>query len=96
METISVANFISERIAFCEKTQVQIAKEIGLARPNFLTMVKQGKTKLPMLRVAAFAQALNVDPLYLLTMCIKEYNPDIWDAIKPFFPLPSATVSSAC
>lgn len=96
METISVADFITERIAFCEKTQVQIAKEMGLAHPNFLTMVKQGKTKLPMLRVAAFAQALNVNPLDLLTMCIKEYNPDIWEAIQPFFPSTLPSEKSAC
>ena len=96
METMSVASFISERIAYCEKTQVQIAKEMGLAHPNFLTMVKQGKTKLPMLRVAAFARALNIDPLHLLTMCIKEYNPDIWEAIKPFFPSALPSASSTC
>ena len=96
MEPISVANFISERIAFCEKTQIEIANEIGLKNPNFLTMVKQGRTKLPLDRVGAFAKALDINPLELLVMYFKEYTPKTWDSIEPFFPSTSPSGKSAC
>ena len=96
MEPISVANFISERIAFCEKTQVQIAKEIGISNPNFLSMIKTGKTKLPLPRVSAVAKALETDPFRLLTMCLAEYQPDTWEVIGPYFQPASAPKSPVC
>lgn len=96
MKSISVASFISERIAFCEKTQVQIAKEIGITHPNFLSMIKTGKTKLPLSRVAAVAMALETDPFQLLTMCLAEYQPDTWEVIRPYFQPALASKSSVC
>lgn len=96
MQTISIATFISERIAFCEKTQVAIAKEMGLPNPNFLTMVKQGRTKLPIERVPALAKALDINPLELLVMWYREYTPKTWKSLEPFFPSASPSGKSAC
>jgi len=47
-------------------------------------MIKQGRTKLPLAKVGPMAKALELDPTSLLKLCIKEYQPDTWDAISPY------------
>lgn len=82
--TSQVAVFVSERIRITGKKQVEIAEEAGFDKPNVITMIKQGKTKLPLAKVGLMAKALEVDPIYLLKMCLEEYQPDTWKAISPY------------
>lgn len=79
-----VAKFVSERIRMTGKKQVEIAEEAGFDQPNVITMIKQGKTKLPLAKVGLMAKALEVDPTHLLKMCLEEYQPDTWMAISPY------------
>jgi transcriptional regulator with XRE-family HTH domain len=78
---ISVKDYIEQQIAISEKSQKQIAHEIGYDRPNVITMIKQGSTKLPINKVGLLARALNVDPVYLLRLVMMEYHPDTWTTI---------------
>lgn len=82
--TSQVAVFVSERIRITGKKQVEIAEEAGFDKPNVITMIKQGKTKLPLAKVGLMAKALEVDPIYLLKMCLEEYQPDTWKEISPY------------
>lgn len=79
-----VAELIKERIRIIGKKQLQIAIEAGFETPNLITMIKQGKTKLPLGKIGSMAKALELDPSHLLKMCIKEYQPDTWEAISPY------------
>lgn len=84
MENVNtVAEFISTRIKHIGKPQFEIATECGYDKPNIITMIKQGKTKLPLGKVCLMAKALETDPVHLLKLCLKEYQPENWVAIEP-------------
>lgn len=82
--TSRVARFVRERIQATGKLQKDIARQAGFEMPNVITMIKQGKTKLPLAKIGAMAAAMEADPLHLLQLCLEEYQPDTWKAIAPF------------
>jgi hypothetical protein len=82
MEAISVAEFVAHHVALSRKTQAVIAAEAGFSTPNLITMIKKGDTKLPIVRVAPLARALDVDPVHLLRLALAEYQPENWHAIE--------------
>lgn len=85
MKTAShVARFIASRIEATGQLQKDIAAKVGFDQPNVITMIKQGKTKLPLDKVGPMARALETDPVQLLQMCMEEYHPATWKAIAPF------------
>jgi len=84
MITSKVARFIAERIRVTGKAQTEIAFEAGFEKPNMITMIKQGRTKLPLAKIGAMAKALETDPTHLLKMCLEEYQPETWDAVSPY------------
>lgn len=79
---ITVAEYINGLIELSDKTQAQIAHEAGFAKPNIISMIKQGITKLPVSKVAPMARALNADPVYLFRLVMSEYEPETWHAIE--------------
>lgn len=82
MSDSKVARYLSAQIDVSDKSQKEIAEICGYNRPNVITMLKKGQTKLPIERVDAMAKALNVDPVYLLSLTMEEYQPNAWSAIK--------------
>ena len=50
------------------KSQAEIANETGFINPNMLSIIKSGGTRLPLDRVPALAEALDVDPARLLLL----------------------------
>lgn len=81
IDRITVAQYLEQQINLCDKSQKQIADETGYEKPNIITMFKQGKTKLPVNKVPAFAKALGVDPIHLLRVVMGEYMPDTWEVL---------------
>lgn len=81
-EKITVAQFITKKIAESGKSQKQIAEELGYEHPNVISMIKSGATKLPLEKVSAMARALNVDPGCLLRLALDEYQPGLYVAIE--------------
>jgi transcriptional regulator with XRE-family HTH domain len=79
---ISVADYISQQVNLCGKSQQQVATEAGFNKPNIITMIKQGRTKLPLAKVGPMAHSLGVDPVYLFRLVMQEYDPDTWQAIE--------------
>lgn len=57
------------------KKQWEIARDVGYEKPNIITMFKQGLSRVPVEKVAAFATALEADPAELLLLWLSEYNP---------------------
>lgn len=72
-----VAVFLAHHIDRSSKSQKEIADEAGFERPNIISMLKQGITKLPVTRAPALARAIDVDPTELFRMCMEEYMPDL-------------------
>ena len=72
--------YASSRLAAClqkrilelrpNKSQGEIAAEAGFINVNMLAMIKSGATRMPLDRVPALADALDIDParLFLLTL----------------------------
>ena len=77
-----VADYLAQQITLCGKSQRDIAFEVGYENANIITMMKQGHTKIPIVKVGAFARALEVDPAYLLRLVCMEYMPETWAAIE--------------
>jgi hypothetical protein len=49
--TSRTAQFLSRAIEFSGKTQREIAAEVGLPKPNFLSMLKTGGSPVPLDRI---------------------------------------------
>lgn len=79
---INVANYLKQQLAMSEKSQKDIAREVGFNQPNNISMIKDGISKLPINRVPAMAKALNVDPIHLLRITMREYMPETWAVIE--------------
>lgn len=89
-EKMSVADYFTQQVELCGKSQAQISKEMGFPVPNVISNIKAGKTKLPLTRVGLAARSLGLDAFFLLKMVIKEYFPvdkdpmglSFWDIIE--------------
>lgn len=57
------------------KKQSQVSKEAGFQHPNMLSMIKHGKSRLPLERVPALAEALEIDPALLFRIALSENWP---------------------
>lgn len=79
---VTVAEYLTQQINICGRSQKEIADDVGYDKPNIITMFKQGKTKLPINKVPAFAKALGVDPVHLLRVVMGQYMPDTWEIIE--------------
>jgi transcriptional regulator with XRE-family HTH domain len=79
---MTVAEYLTVQISSCGKSQQEIARDVGFEKPNIITMLKQGKSKLPISRVGKMAKALGVDPWYLYQLAMREYEPDTWGTIE--------------
>lgn len=87
----SVAEYISLQLHLCGKAQTQIAEEVGFDKPNVITMIKQGKTKVPLSKIGSMAKALEVDPVFFFRLVMAEYNPDLIDVIAAITNQPMVT-----
>ena len=81
-KAITVAQFITKAIRDSGKPQHAIARECGWNVPNIVTMVKQGRTRLPLDKVGPLAKSLEVDRVYLLWLAMHEYMPDTLEAVE--------------
>jgi transcriptional regulator with XRE-family HTH domain len=82
---MSVAQYINECVSTSMKTQREIAEEAGFDKPNMITMLKQAKTKLPLDRVAALADALGVSRRYLMILALQEYHAGAFAVLQEVF-----------
>jgi len=85
MRSPSVAEYLTHQLRLCGKTQKQVAKEVGYDKPNIITMMKRGQTKIPLEKVPALAKALSVDPAHFLRIAMLEYAPENWRVIEDAF-----------
>lgn len=79
----SVAQYLTYHINNSDKTQRQIALEIGYTKANIITMFKQGLTKLPLEKIGPLAKALEIAPDELFYKVMSEYMPETFEALSP-------------
>jgi transcriptional regulator with XRE-family HTH domain len=69
-----IAKFLDKRIyeLRSRKSQREIAREIGFANDNVISMLKSGRTKVPLDRVVSIAKALETNPRELFVMALTQ------------------------
>jgi transcriptional regulator with XRE-family HTH domain len=82
---VSVAEYLDKAVDISGKTQREIAAEVGYAKPNVLSMMKQGQTKVPIGKIPAISKALGVDPVNFVRLAMTEYHPEVWDTLSDAF-----------
>src|SRR5437870_4016001 len=82
---IPLHEFISQHIDLQKrinnKTQFDIAQEVGYDKPNMIAMWRSGTAKVPLDKVPAAAKALGVDPALLFRLAMAQYWPDAAETI---------------
>ena len=68
-----------------EKTQREIAAEVGYEKPNMISMMKRGEVRIPQDKVLPLARALKVDPGHFLRLILLDQNPALRDVIDKVF-----------
>ncbi|MGB3245710.1 MAG: helix-turn-helix transcriptional regulator [Sulfitobacter sp.] len=81
-EVSRAASFLSTAIDFSGLTQKEIARRAGFSRPNVISMMKSGETKIPISRVPGLARACGITERVLLEIVLSEDHPEIWEVIK--------------
>lgn len=66
-------------------TQREIAKEVGWNRPNMVSMIKRGTTRVPWSSVPSLARAIEADPAELFRLAVEDYWPDAHQAAVQIF-----------
>ena len=68
------ARLIADRIRDLShrKTQGEIASEVGFPNANMMTLLKQGRNKVPIDRVPSLAKALEIDPALLMRLALDQ------------------------
>jgi len=79
---LTVAQLIEKAIDESDKTQKEIAEELGYENPNIITMFKQGHTKVPLRTIGPLARAIGIDPAYFVRVAMKEYMPETWAVLN--------------
>ena len=69
-----VRRMIDQRMGL---NQDEIARETGFTRSNVLTMIKQGRTKMPLDKIESFSEACGCPPDLLFRTAILEYQPAV-------------------
>lgn len=67
-----------------DKSQVKLAEELGYDNQNMITMIKQGKTRVPLEKVVPLARALGVNPSMLIQAWFTAYMPAALASIEPY------------
>ena len=67
------------------KTQREIAAELGYDKPNMISMLKRGETKVPLDKIPALAKALHVDPAHLFRLAMEQQWPGMKAVVDEVF-----------
>lgn len=93
--TTTVAEFIADRMTTIGKTSRDIAAEIGTPNHNVVSMMSQGTLKLPINLVGTLAHALNTDVAHLMRLALREYVPELLEAVENALQRPLLSANEA-
>jgi len=82
VKTMTVAEYLDAALDISGKTQREIGLEVGYTKPNFLSMMKTGVTKVPIDKIPLLARACGVDEKKFLRIALNEYLPATWSVIQ--------------
>lgn len=69
-----------------QKTQRQIASEVGYDQPNIISMWKRGETKVPLRKIPALARSIGGDPTHMWRLALEQFDePGVGQAVQEIF-----------
>lgn len=68
-----------------DTTLREIAVKLGYSQGNIISMFKSGECKIPLEKVPALAEALDVDVAHLMRLGLEQYWPDKMNVITEVF-----------
>ena len=77
--------YLSDHINRSAIKQNEMAVELGYANPNIISMIKQGKTRVPYHKIPIFAKLLDLDPKATLVRAMSEYDPVLLKTVESIF-----------
>lgn len=66
-------------------TDAQLCAAVGIQKEIILKMIMQGSMMVPLTKVPAFAEALNLDPATLMRAAMSESSPELTAAIEAVY-----------
>lgn len=81
-----VARFLKPAIENDDRHQTDLAEALGFANANAISLMKNGKMKVPFTKINAIAKFLRIDPRQLLALCLREYTPEIAEILDQHYP----------
>ena len=91
---LTVADLVAKMIDESGRTQAAVAAETGFPKPNALSMIRHGQTRLPLDRAPAFARACGRDPVHLLRTALAEYHPAVHRVLVDAFGEPLTSLEA--
>jgi hypothetical protein len=61
---------------------VELAEALGYKHPGVISMIKQGKMKLPINKVASLASTLDIEAAHVLRLLMSEISPGLLEEIE--------------
>ena len=82
-----LAQFLDKRLDELKGTATlaEIARKLGYPRGHILSMFRADQAKVPLDKIPALAEALNVDVGHLMRLGLEQYWPDKMDVITRVF-----------
>lgn len=80
---MTVPQILAKHILASGLTNRDIARACGFGRPNMVSMLKRGHTRLPLDRLASIARILDIDVLELFDVWMAEYYGRTWEDLRP-------------
>ena len=81
-ENPTLQEFLAYHIDRSALTQREIANACGYLRPNIVSMIKQGETRLPLERLGAMADVLGVSARTLFDLWMKTHYAETWRVLE--------------
>jgi hypothetical protein len=80
-----LAEHLAQLADMTGETRTVIAERSGFKRPNILSMVLRGQTRLPIEKIHPFARAVGADPDHLTRLCLETYEPEIFKLVQHMY-----------
>jgi len=96
MTRMTVAKRLEKAIEESGKNQREIATEVGYTRPNVLSMMKHGETKIPLEKAPLLAKACALDPAEFTRHAMQDYMPAVRQTLADTFGESLTTAERRC
>ena len=86
--TSHTAAYLDRAIRASSRTREDISARVGLSRVSHLTMMANGLTQVPLHRIPALSDALEVPCSEFLFTALEEYYPEVHQVLTDILALP--------